>query len=664
MKGWQAAAGFLGVGTVISLLSLIGDTTSYDETKYKVAGHWADTTTETATVGGKRSKQASSDDGDDFVGENDGGTKLPPNAPSFKSKQGAGRRTAAATVGENDGGTKLPPNAPSFKSKQGRSTDDEGDDFVGENDGGTKLPPNAPSLESKRGGRSAGDDGAFAGENDGGSKVPPAIHHLLDTAYLDELPSATTQQQNILLILADDMGYGVGYQSTDLGAATPTLDSLASRGVELASYYTLPSCTPARSSLFTANYAANNGMGYDGPGTYVIDSSYGLPLGATLMSEVLKGRGYATHIVGKWNLGHASEAYLPHRRGFDSFIGYVGDQETYFSHEAYGTDPNNGTSYCDLMRSNSVDGVKVGECYLDEYSTDLYARRLVDVVGEHATTSDSPLFLYFAAQAPTRPRGAAADEATAREEAMLAALVGAGDSWGKRRTFAKMVMNLDNNVRKVVDALAAAKLLQNTKRGAGTVFEGLFHVADWFPTLVASAGVRATVGKIDGVNQYDALFDATQNAPRDEVLIHLNKWTPDEDHAAVTAFDAAPAALRWKHWKLIVNEGPMVVNTPAMNASWCACSLTARSSTSYLFNLANDKNESVDVRSDRPDIYAKMVAKLRVYYDDAAKSAWKPEGKEAAYANWRAADNFVVPWVGNVSLTLADSPDKHVFTHA
>ena len=649
MKGWQAAAGFLGVGTVISLLSLIGDTTSYDETKYKVAGHWADTTTETATVGGKRSKQASSDDGDDFVGENDGGTKLPPNAPSFESKQG------------------------------GRSTDDDGDDF--------------------------------AGENDGGSKVPPAIHHLLDTAYLDELPSATTQQQNILLILADDMGYNdVGYQSTDLGAATPTLDSLASRGVELASYYTLPSCTPARSSLFTANYAANNGMGYDGPGTYVIDSSYGLPLGATLMSEVLKGRGYATHIVGKWNLGHASEAYLPHMRGFDSFIGYVGDQETYFSHEAYGTDPNNGTSYCDLMRSNSIDGVKVGECYLDEYSTDLYARRLVDVVGEHATTSDSPLFLYFAAQAPHAPLEEPPPmNATAPQEAMLAALVGAGDSWGKRRTFAKMVMNLDNNIRKVVDALAAAKLLQNTvvafasdnggcprdggsnwplrgtkfsqyeggvrvpaflwsstlqKRGAGTVFEGLFHVADWFPTLVASAGVQATVGKIDGVNQYDALFDTTQDAPRDEVLIHLNKWTPGADHAAVTAFDAAPAALRWKHWKLIMNEGPMVVNTPAMNASWCACSLTAHSSTSYLFNLANDKNESVDVRSDRPDIYAKMVAKLRVYYDDAAKSAWKPEGKEAAYANWRAADNFVVPWVGNVSLTLADSPDKLVFTHA
>ena len=172
------------------------------------------------------------------------------------------------------------------------------------------------------------------------------------------------------------------------------------------------------------------------------------------------------------------------------------------------------------------------------------------------------------------------------------------------------------------------------------------------------------MGKIDGVNQYDALFDTTQDAPRDEVLIHLNKWTPGADHAAVTAFDAAPAALRWKHWKLIMNEGPMVVNTPAMNASWCACSLTAHSSTSYLFNLANDKNESVDVRSDRPDIYAKMVAKLRVYYDDAAKSAWKPEGKEAAYANWRAADNFVVPWVGNVSLTLADSPDKLVFTHA
>ena len=123
------------------------------------------------------------------------------------------------------------------------------------------------------------------------------------------------------------------------------------------------------------------------------------------------------------------------------------------------------------------------------------------------------------------------------------------------------------------------------------------------------------------------------------------------------------AALRWKDWKLVTNEGPMIVNTPRTNTSNCACSLVANAGSSYLFNLASDRNESVDVKDQRPDIYTKMVAKLHRYYTGAAKSAWRPEAKDLAYANWNLAENFVVPWLGNVSYHLADAPDKLVFSH-
>ena len=78
----------------------------------------------------------------------------------------------------------------------------------------------------------------------------------------------------------------------------------------------------------TAKLAAKAGMGFDGPGTFVIDSAYGVPLGETFLSEAMRGAGYRTHMIGKWNLGHFDEAYLPHSRGFDSFLGFMGDQET------------------------------------------------------------------------------------------------------------------------------------------------------------------------------------------------------------------------------------------------------------------------------------------------------------------------------------------------
>lgn len=544
-----------------------------------------------------------------------------------------------------------------------------------------------------------GDDDAPA-RNDGGSKVPPSREAAAARPSifgLDSLPASTAgASKHVLLILADDMGYNdIGYRSTDLGAATPALDELATAGVVLESYYTLPSCTPARAALFTGRDAAGVGMGFDGPGTYVIDSAYGLPLDYATMGDAFSSSGYATHMVGKWNLGHYAEAYLPHKRGFDSFVGYLGDQETYFTHEAYGTDPTNGTTYCDLMRASSEDGVAAGECYVDEYSTDLYARRLIDVVREHAAAkSTDSLFLYFAAQAPHAPLEEPPPmNLTAPQESMLAALHRSPE----RKTFAKMVVNLDNNVRKVVDALGADRLLQDTVvffasdngacprdggsnwplRGTkfsqfeggvrvpaflwssdlaaangGTSFSPLVHVSDVFPTLLTAAGATSATFAGSGVDQYAAAAGtaaAGADDPRDEVLVHLNKWTSGATATGIAAFSSTTAALRWRDWKLVLNEGPMSVVAPDANASDCSCSLTLRSGSASLFDLSTDANETVDAKASHPEVYAQMVAKLHGYFDAAPASAWKPEARDSAYANWRHADNFIVPWETNAT---------------
>ena len=112
-----------------------------------------------------------------------------------------------------------------------------------------------------------------------------------------------------------------------------------------------------------------------------------MPLGEAFLSQALKVSGYSTHMIGKWNLGHFDERYLPHSRGFDSFLGFMGDQETYYAHRAFGTMHPENRSFCDLMATTASGGVEVGACHVGVYSTDLYTDRLASVIREHATTA-------------------------------------------------------------------------------------------------------------------------------------------------------------------------------------------------------------------------------------------------------------------------------------
>ena len=129
------------------------------------------------------------------------------------------------------------------------------------------------------------------------------------------------KQPNIIVLVADDLGYGeLGCQGNPQ-IPTPNIDSIASRGVRFTqAYVAAPNCSPSRAGFMTGRiptrfgYEVNPiGAGNEVPGT-------GLPASETTMAEALHDLGYTTGLIGKWHLGGAAE-YHPHRHGFDEFFG-------------------------------------------------------------------------------------------------------------------------------------------------------------------------------------------------------------------------------------------------------------------------------------------------------------------------------------------------------
>ena len=139
-----------------------------------------------------------------------------------------------------------------------------------------------------------------------------------------ESPPTRSKRPNILLIVADDMGY------TDIGSfggeiATPTLDTLANEGLQLTGFHVLPTCSPSRSVLLSG--VDNHRAGLGTMGEMTTPEMAGIPgyeghlnFDVAALPEVLKAEGYHTYMVGKWHLGHDAET-VPHARGFEeSFI--------------------------------------------------------------------------------------------------------------------------------------------------------------------------------------------------------------------------------------------------------------------------------------------------------------------------------------------------------
>ena len=236
---------------------------------------------------------------------------------------------------------------------------------------------------------------------------------------------------NILYIVTDDLGWkDVGYHGSDI--KTPTIDALAEHGAKLEQFYAQPMCTPTRAALMTGRYPLRYGLQ-----TAVIPQghSYGLATDEWLLPQALKEAGYQTAIIGKWHLGHADPKFWPLQRGFDYQYGPLIGEIDYFTHKAGGK--------VDWYRNNKV----VEE---EGYSTTLLGNDAVKLIEAHDPAK--PLFLYLAFNAVHTPYQA--------PQSYLDRYKDIKDP--SRQAYAASATAMDEQIGRVVAALAAKKMLDNT----------------------------------------------------------------------------------------------------------------------------------------------------------------------------------------------------------
>jgi hypothetical protein len=127
---------------------------------------------------------------------------------------------------------------------------------------------------------------------------------------------AAEPKPNIIVILADDLGYGDLACYGGAGVATPHLDRMAQEGAKFTSFYAAPVCSPTRASLMTGSIAQRVGIG----GVLFTRNNHGLNPEEKTLPELLKAQGYATAIIGKWHLGN-QDLFQPLNHGFDTWYG-------------------------------------------------------------------------------------------------------------------------------------------------------------------------------------------------------------------------------------------------------------------------------------------------------------------------------------------------------
>jgi len=249
---------------------------------------------------------------------------------------------------------------------------------------------------------------------------------------------AQTERPNIVIVLADDLGWGdVGFHGSEI--KTSCLDALVGEGVELERFYTSPISTPTRAGLMTGRYPNRFGVRSAVIPPWRED---GLDENEETVADMLARNGYKNRaIIGKWHLGHTKKVHYPMNRGFSHFYGHL----------------NGAIDYFDLTREGELDWHNDWEtCHDKGYSTELITKEAIHCID--AYEKEGPFMLYVAYNAPHTPLQAQEkdiklytdnfDSLTPKEQ--------------KKVTYSAMVSCMDRGIGAIVDALKKKGIMDNT----------------------------------------------------------------------------------------------------------------------------------------------------------------------------------------------------------
>ena len=440
------------------------------------------------------------------------------------------------------------------------------------------------------------------------------------------LSAQASDRPNVVVIVADDLGWAdVGFHGNQL-IDTPSLDRIAAEGAQLNRFYTTPICSPTRAALMTGRDPIRLGVAYS---TIMPWQNNGIHPDETFLPELFLSAGYQTAMVGKWHLGHAQQSYHPNSRGFEHFYGHLHTEVGFYP-------PFASLGGKDFQRN----GVSIDDQGYESY---LLADEVSRYIRERDT--EKPFFIYMPFIAPHTPLDA--------PEELQAKYADMADDRGKSRSkmadstrfmakvtgrtsarpmYAAVVDAMDQAIGRVLDTLDREGLADNTivlffsdnggavyaiggadnaplRGGKGDTFEGgirvvaamrwpekipmgsrvdsIMSVMDVLPTLASAAGIDAdTQFRLDGRNMLPALIDG-QTMPREKLLFFISE-TPFKNHVNVTAFN--------DEWKLIqrIETGFSSVDV-----------------TQFLFNIAEDPHEHNNLAQQHPDIVADLADEIR-----------------------------------------------------
>lgn len=434
------------------------------------------------------------------------------------------------------------------------------------------------------------------------------------------------EKPNILVILADDLGWGeLSCQGVTTQIPTPNIDSIARNGVRFTSgYVSGPYCSPTRAGFMTARYQTRFGHEFNpGPAEAAVEN-FGLPLSETTIGDRLKAAGYVTGWFGKSHLGYKPE-FHPLKRGFDEFYGFLGGAHSYLDAAA---DPHNPI----LHGTDPVDNL--------HYTTEVFGQEAVNFIERHHA---APWFCYLPFNAVHAPL-----EST---EKYLSRFTSIEDK--RRRSFCAMLSAMDDAVGAVLGKIREHHLEENTlvfffsdnggptastTSGNGPLhgfkaqtWEGGIRVPfmvqwkgripagkiddrpviqlDIQPTALAAAGVAVKPEwQLDGVNLLPYLTGENAAAPHDTLFWRFGQQI----------------ALRMGDWKLVKGAGSSGIEGGERLEK-------ATTDGAELYNLKDDIGETKNLATSNPGKLKELADAWNAMNAQMSEPKWIPNrgGKKA-----------------------------------